>query len=211
MTMKATERRSALGLVILAGLREEPMHAYRLHALIKARGKDKVVNVRGRASIYQAIDRLLRLGLIRVRESGRVDNRPERTVYEITDAGLEAASQWLKEMLAETGNEFPEFLVGVSFLTLLTPDEVRAELTKRAAVLRQQVDELEQMFNKYGEIPRVFMLEEELRRATVKAELDWLTSVIDDLSTERITWNDQWLREIAAKFEHDIDSQEGTS
>ncbi len=209
MTMKATERRSALGLVILAGLREEPMHAYRLHALIKARGKDKVVNVRGRASIYQAIDRLLRLGLIRVRESGRVDNRPERTVYEITEAGLGAATQWLKEMLAETGNEFPEFLVGISFLTFLTPDEVHAELTTRAEQLQARVDAMDAMFNEYGEIPRVFMLEEELRRATTKAELDWVRSVIDDLRTGRITWNDQWLREIAAKFEHDIDSQEG--
>lgn len=209
MTMKATERRSALGLVILAGLREEPMHAYRLHALIKARGKDSVVNVRGRASIYQAIDRLLRLGLIRVRESGRVDNRPERTVYEITEAGTEAATRWLKEMLAETGNEFPEFLVGIAFLTVLTPDEVRAELTTRAEQLRAQVDAMDAMFNEYGEIPRVFMLEEELRRATTKAELDWVRSVIDDLRTGRITWNDEWLREIAAKFEHDIDSLEG--
>jgi DNA-binding PadR family transcriptional regulator len=207
--MQATDRRSALGLVVLAGLREEPMHAYRIHALIKARGKDRVVNVRGRASIYQAIDRLLRLGLIQVRESGRVDKRPERTVYEITDEGRQVSSQWLKEMLAETGNEFPEFLVGVSFLTLLTPGEVQEELTKRADLLQRQVDELDAMFSEYGEIPRVFMLEEELRRATVKAEVDWLRSVIDDLRTGRIAWNDQWLQEMAAKFEHDIDAQEG--
>lgn len=209
MTMKATDRRSGLGLVVLAGLIEEPTHAYRLHALIKARGKDRVVNVRGRASIYQAIDRLLRLGLIRIRESGRVDKRPERTVYEITDEGRLAATRWTKQMLAESGDEFPEFLVGISFLTLLAPAEVGAELTKRAAALRQQVDELDAMFNQYGEIPRIFMLEEELRRATIKAELGWLDSVIDDLRTERLTWNDQWLREIAAKFEHDIDTLEG--
>jgi DNA-binding PadR family transcriptional regulator len=208
--MKATDRRSTLGLVVLVGLREEPMHAYRIHALIKARGKDRVVNVRGRASIYQAIDRLLRLGLIQVRESGRVDNRPERTVYEITEQGREALTRWLKEMLAETDNEFPEFLVGIANLTALTPEEVREQLATRAERLQAQVDELDAMFAQHGDVPRVFLLEEELRRATTKTELDWLRSVLDDLSSGRIAWNDPWLREMAAKFAYDIDVQEGT-
>jgi DNA-binding PadR family transcriptional regulator len=207
--MKATERRSALGLVVLVALCEEPMHAYRIHALIKARGKDRVVNVRGRASIYQAIDRLQRLGLITVRESGSVDKRPERRVYEITEQGREAAGHWLKEMLAETGNEFPEFLVGISFLTVLTPEEVQQELAKRAEHRRAEADALDALFEQHGEVPRVFMLEEELRRATLRAELGWLESVLDDLRTGRITWNDQWLMEIAAKFDYQID-REGT-
>lgn len=210
MTMKVTERRSGLGLVVLVALLEAPMHAYRIHALIKARGKDRVVNVRGRASIYQAIDRLQRLGLIAVRESGRVDNRPERRVYEITEQGRETARRWLKEMLTDTGNDFPEFLVGVSFLTVLTPEEVRHELAARAERLRAEAEELDAAFMRYGELPRVFMLEEELRRTIVRAELDWLDSVLEDLRTEAISWNDRWLGEIAAKYAHQIDDPEGT-
>ncbi|MFI6905736.1 PadR family transcriptional regulator [Nonomuraea sp. NPDC050394] len=206
--MKPTERRSALGLVVLVALHEEPMHAYRIHALIKARGKDRLVNVRGRASIYQAIDRLQRLGLIAVRESGSVDKRPERRVYEITKQGRETTGHWLKEMLTETGNEFPEFLVGVSFLTVLTPEEVQRELTKRAQRLQTELDALDAAFQQAGDVPRVFMLEEELRRASVRTELGWIGSVLDDLRTKRISWNDQWLMEIAAKYNYQIDDRE---
>ncbi|MGH3587665.1 MAG: PadR family transcriptional regulator [Pseudonocardia sp.] len=201
--MGTSAQRSALGLIILVGLVEEPMHPYRIQALIKARGKDRVVNVRGRASIYQAIDRLQRLGLVRVRESGRVDRRPERTVYEITDEGRRTATRWLKEMLAEAGHEFPEFLVGVASLALLSPAEAQAQLEKRAAALQAALDELEDAVS--VEVPRMFLLEEELRGVAVRAELDWVRSVIDDLRTGRLTWNDEWLREVAATFESGID------
>lgn len=208
--MKATERRSALGLVVLVALLEEPMHAYRIHALIKARGKDRIVNIRGRASIYQAIDRLQRLGLIAVREAGRVDNRPERRIYEITEPGRLAAAQWLSEMLTDTGNEFPEFLVGVSFLTVLTPEEVRRDLTERAHRLRAEAEALDAAFAEHGDLPRVFLLEEDLRRVTVRAELGWLESLLEDLRTGVVTWNERWLREIAAKYAYQIDDREGT-
>jgi DNA-binding PadR family transcriptional regulator len=61
--MRADTRGSALGLIVLALLIEEPMHAYRMQKLIRERGKDQVVNVRRGASIYQTSDRLQRLEL----------------------------------------------------------------------------------------------------------------------------------------------------
>src|SRR5262245_46087896 len=80
-------RRSTLAMAVLALVVEAPMHAYRMQQLIKERHKDDVVNVAQRNSIYQTIDRLLRDGLIAVKETSREENRPERTVYEITKAG----------------------------------------------------------------------------------------------------------------------------
>ncbi|MET8046843.1 hypothetical protein ABZU75_04515 [Streptosporangium sp. NPDC005286] len=48
-----------------------------------------MVNVAQRNSVYQTIDRLLRAGLIAVRETSCEENRPERTDYEPTEAGRE--------------------------------------------------------------------------------------------------------------------------
>src|ERR1700674_5759945 len=79
-TMKTQARFSSLGLIILGMLFEEPMHAYRMQKLIKQRGKDKVVNVRQRASVYQTLDRLLRLSLIEVRETVQTESHPDRIV-----------------------------------------------------------------------------------------------------------------------------------
>jgi DNA-binding PadR family transcriptional regulator len=71
-------------MVVLALLEEGPMHVYRMHELIKTRGKDTVVNVAQRNSVYQTIARLVRNGLVRLRETSRDEGRPERAVYENT-------------------------------------------------------------------------------------------------------------------------------
>ncbi len=48
-------QRSALGLLDLWQLFPEPMHDYRMQKLFEAEGKDRIVNVRSRASLYQTI------------------------------------------------------------------------------------------------------------------------------------------------------------
>ena len=80
-------RRSVLAVAVLSMLTEEPMHPYRMQQLIKERHKDDVVNVTQRNSIYQTIERLLRDELVEVESTAREANRPERTTYQITDAG----------------------------------------------------------------------------------------------------------------------------
>jgi hypothetical protein len=59
--MRVDSGRSPLGVILLGMLFEAPMHAYRMQKLIKQRGVDKVVNVRRLASVYQALEQLLRL------------------------------------------------------------------------------------------------------------------------------------------------------
>ncbi|HET6871119.1 MAG TPA: PadR family transcriptional regulator, partial [Solirubrobacteraceae bacterium] len=96
---------SPLGLIVLWQLWGEPMHVYRMQKLFEAEGKDRIVNVRSRASLYQTIDRLQRLGLVDVSETIRQEGYPDRVVYAITDAGREVAREWLREMLSDTGGQ----------------------------------------------------------------------------------------------------------
>ena len=64
-----SRQRLTLALTVLPLPAEEHMHANRMHELIKRRGKDSVVSVAWRKSVYQTIAGLLRIGLIRVRET----------------------------------------------------------------------------------------------------------------------------------------------
>ena len=64
-----------------------PLHPYGIQRLIKLWGKDQVVNVGQRANLYRVINRLHEAGLIAVRQTERDQQFPERTVYELTDAG----------------------------------------------------------------------------------------------------------------------------
>ena len=185
---------------------DSPMHVYRMQKLIESQGKDRVVNVRARASLYQTIDRLVRHGLVEVSETVRIEGYPDRIVYAITDAGREVAREWLREMLSSTGDEYPEFLAAVSILFGLPPDEAQAALELRAEQLAATLADAErELAGAPPGLPRLFLLEEECRSAVVAAELEWVRGVIDDLREGRLTWSEQWLREIAAAFNPDTD------
>jgi DNA-binding PadR family transcriptional regulator len=202
--MKSHEniKRSPLALAVLALLAEQPMHPYRMQQLIKERGMEEVINVRQRASIYQTIERLLRDGLIAVRETSREAGRPDRTVYEATEKGSTVLREWLRTILAVPQQEFPEFPAGLSFIALLDAEDVRRQLEKRAAALETELRRIETALNIVkDELPRLFMLEMEYKRAVTDAELGWVSRIIEDLRSGKLDWNEEWLRQQADKFD----------
>jgi DNA-binding PadR family transcriptional regulator len=200
---------SPLGLIVLWQLWSEPMHVYRMQKLFEAEGKNRIVNVRSRASLYQTIERLERLGLVEVSETIRQEGYPDRVVYAITDPGREVARQWLRDMLSDTGGQYPEFIVALSIMFGLPPEEAREQLETRARRVGDQLADTERGLEASPPgLPRLFLLEEEYRRAMLRAERDWLLGVIEDLKTGRLTWSEEWLREIAEAFlpTHDEDN-----
>jgi DNA-binding PadR family transcriptional regulator len=208
MPRSSSPHRSALGLIVLTQLAAEPMHVYRMQKLFEAQGKDRVVNVRSRASLYQTIERLVRNGLVHVTETVRVEGYPDRVIYATTPAGREIAHQWLRAMLRDTGHEYPDFIAAVSIMFVLAPQEARAELETRAEQIAAALADTESAIaGAPAGLPRLFMLEEEYRAAVLRAELSWVRGVTDDLREGRLTWSDEWLRQVAAAFidEHDND------
>ena len=198
-------KRSPLGLLVLWHLVEAPMHVYRMQKLFDERGKGRIVNVRSRASLYQTIERLQRLGLVEPRETLRTEGRPDRTVYAITDAGRDVAREWLREMLRTTGDEFPEFITALSMLFGLDAQDALDQLEQRAERLAAELAETESQLagaSAMG-LPRLFVLDEEYRQAVLQAELGWIRGAIDDLRTGALAWSEDWLREMAAAFTED--------
>ncbi|WP_405489528.1 PadR family transcriptional regulator [Nocardia sp. NBC_00511] len=192
MTAPSTPiKRSPLAMAVLGILHLEPMHPYAIQRRIKEWGKDKVVNVGQRAQLYKTIARLQDGGLVSVRETGRDQQYPERTVYEITEPGRTACLTWITEMLNTPRNEFPEFPAALSFLMLLGPDGARTELDKRAIALRATLSDLEAGMASAAQfgLPRVTMLEDEYQQAITKAELHWVESVLTDLTDGSLTWS----------------------
>ncbi|RMI34411.1 PadR family transcriptional regulator [Nocardia stercoris] len=178
-------------MTVLGILTLEPMHPYGIQRRIKEWGKDQVVNVGQRAGLYKTIGRLQEAGLVAVRETGRDQQYPERTVYEITDTGRAACVGWLAEMIAVPRNEFPEFPAALSSMMLLGPDGARAELARRADALRARLADMDrdaELAAKLG-LPRVTALEDEYLRAVTVAELAWVDGVVADLTTGRLTWS----------------------
>jgi DNA-binding PadR family transcriptional regulator len=185
---------------VLWQLFEGPKHVYGLQKQLEQQAKNRVVNIRSRASLYQTLERLVRLGLVEVQGRLAGDSRPDRILYAITDAGRDAAREWLRESLREPSDDFPEFFAAVSMLFGLEPEDAQAQLELRAERLASQLAETEQILHSNPSLPRLFLLEEHYRRTLLRAELRWLRDVVDDLREGRLTWSEQWLREIAAAF-----------
>ncbi len=205
MTMKTQSKKSPVALAVLALLYEEPMHTYKMWQLIKERAKDEVINVRYRNTLYQTIDRLLRDGLIIEKEVRQEENRPEQIIYELTVIGRKTAKYWLREMIAEPAEEYPELPVALAFLPMLPVDEVITLLKTRVKKLSSEISRMNEILGEaQDKILRLFLLETEFVLAKTAAEKIWVEGLINDLETGEIHWNEAWLRELAKKFSDEM-------
>ena len=190
--------------MVLAVLCETPAHPYGIQRLIKDRGKEHVVNISNRNSIYQTIERLHRIGLIAIRETDQLGSqRPDRTIYEITKEGRETATRWLEEMLATPAPDFSEFPAALSLLPLSTPDIARTHLEHRLRDLDAEWKRIEAERTAYPDLPRLFLVELEYQQTLISAQREFVHCLISDLRAGTISWNEDWLRSVAAMFATD--------
>ncbi|TCC65441.1 PadR family transcriptional regulator [Kribbella pittospori] len=186
-----TFRRSPLALAILGLLENGPLHPYGIQRLIKQWGKDQVVNVGQRTSLYRMIVRLEEAGLITAGATERDERYPERTVYHLTEDGRTVCREWLAEILTTPRNEFPEFPAGLSFVMLVPPEAAGELLAQRRDHLTKRVAELDAELTLEVEgapIPRFALLETEYQRSVTVAEAEWIDGILEDLRSGSLTW-----------------------
>jgi DNA-binding PadR family transcriptional regulator len=163
-----------------------------MQRLLKEWGKDQVINVGQRSSLYKTIGRLNESGLIAVRQTERDQQYPERTVYELTPEGRDYALKSLAEMLANHRNEFPVFPAALSFAMLLGPGGVLAALHERGESLNAAVSELRATLTDYASaVPRIALLETEYQLAITEAELRWVQQITHQLAGGSLSWSDE--------------------
>lgn len=178
-----------LGVALLALLFERPMHPYEMCQLLGARRRDRVVKVRP-GSLYHAVERLERDGLVVVSGTDRQGNRPERTTYEITAAGRAAVREWVADTVPVRAPEYPRFTLGLSELHNLESAEASALLDRRIDALVAELAELDQLAHvaRQREVPELFTLPFSYTRAMAQAELDWLRTLVDRVRAGDLPW-----------------------
>src|SRR5262245_20660638 len=176
-------------LTVLCLLRARPMHPYEMQRLIREWHKDEFLDLK-RGSLYHAIDRLRRGGLIDAVETSRTGRRPERTVYRLTDQGEQAVQGWLRAMLARPAKETSQLFAALSFLPMLHPDVVVEQLGQRVGVLDAEIAGLDAVLAAMvPKIGRLVLVEVEYRRAMKEAERAWVRSLMEDLRTGALRWD----------------------
>ncbi|MGA7343012.1 MAG: PadR family transcriptional regulator [Terracidiphilus sp.] len=189
-------------IAVLATLREAPMHPYQMQRLLHERHKDEILVLK-RGSLYHAIGRLERAGLIEAVATGRDGRRPERTTYRITGAGREQFMDALRKMVSTPRRESAEFMAAMSYLVHLAPEEAAPHLEERVRLLDEEIDRVEAgMRAASAWVLRINLIESEYLLAMLRAERDWARSLAADVREGRLAWNlDRIYAEIKANTE----------
>jgi DNA-binding PadR family transcriptional regulator len=182
-----------LALAVLACLYEKPMHPYEIANTLRQRHKDESIKL-NYGSLYSVVESLKSHALIVEQQTAREGNRPERTVYELTDAGRLELIDWLSELLSCPVKEFTQFEAGLSLLPVLQPKDVTSlleERCKRLEVELEQYHSLRKLLSAQN-VPRLFLVETEYRMALKAAELDFTRKLTQDIAAETLDGMVQW-------------------
>src|ERR1700739_3384997 len=124
-----------LALPLLTLLTERPMYPYEMASMLRERGKDNAIKVNW-GSFYTVVQNLEKHGFIETVEVVREGRQPERTTYQITDAGRDELRDWLAALIREPGRENTRFEAALAECAVLSPRDL-------TALLRQRLDALE--------------------------------------------------------------------
>jgi DNA-binding PadR family transcriptional regulator len=192
-SMPARSRSNPLALAVLTCLFERPMHPYEMAQTMRSRAKHESVKL-NYGSLYGVVEGLEKRGLIRSLETTREGRRPQRTVYEITEAGKVEMNEWLSELVAVPVKEYLQYEAALSLLHGLPPDEAVPLLQQRCAALEMQLDQIEASVvgaEKRG-LPRVFTIETEYELALLRAELEFTRMLVADIESGALSGVDEW-------------------
>jgi DNA-binding PadR family transcriptional regulator len=188
-------RSNSLALAVLTCLHERPMHPYEVAQTLRHRVKHESIKL-NYGSLYSVVEGLAKRQLITAGETFREGRRPERTVYEITDAGRTEMTDWLTDLIAIPVKEYLQFEAGLALIGALAPDEALDALRLRLRQLEltlAQSEATREMTRKAG-LPRLFELEGEYVDALLSAEVTFVRGLISDIERKELSGLDLWVR-----------------
>mgnify|MGYP001132420168 CR=1 FL=1 len=182
-----------LALAVLSYLSQRPMHPYELSRTLRDNGDDRSIKFT-HGSLYMVVQQLARAGLVAAQETSREGQRPERTVYALTDAGRAELRDWLRELLEEPRHEYPHFVAALSLIGALPPSEVLPLLRRRLERLGAQRAEIRTLIDGAlaDGVPGLFLVEEEYRLALLEAESSFVERFIGQITDTELGWGRQW-------------------
>ena len=106
-----------LALAVLSYLTQRPMHPYELSRTLRDNNDVRSIKF-NHGSLYMVVGQLARAGFIAEQETSRERQRPERTLYALTDAGRHELHDWLRELVEQRQHEYPHFVATLSLIAI---------------------------------------------------------------------------------------------
>jgi DNA-binding PadR family transcriptional regulator len=171
-----------LVLPLLGLLVEHPAHPYELAQRLNERYRFLGAQ---RSSVSTLVKSLADAGLVRPRRPKRVGNRPARTAYEMTPAGLEAFRARVTAQIEQAPAASSRFTLGLAYIGILPRTAAAAALRTRVVLLQQERDAIPPLGRGKTE---VHMIEVAYWKAVLEREIQWLDTLIDRIISRDIAW-----------------------
>lgn len=192
-----TRRRisNPLALAVLSCLSERPMHPYEISTTLRSRGKEQSIKL-NYGSLYAVVESLQKHGLIAPQAVIREGRRPERTIYEITEAGTAEFEDWLAELLSTPVRDYTSLEAGLSLMPGLPPDEVAQLLEQRVVKLRIELSGIEGALKVSTEmgLPELLVIESRYRQVALRGEIDFVADLARSIRTSKLEGTNVWRR-----------------
>lgn len=182
-----------LALAVMSYLSQQPMHPYELGRTLREHGDARSIKF-NHGSLYMVVGQLAKAGYITELETSRAGQRPERTVYGLTDAGRAEFRDWLRELVAEPQHEYPHFVAALSLIGALPPSEAIPLLRHRLDRLCQVRAELRGLIDTWlaQGVLELFLVEEEYRLALLAAEITFVEQFLGKITDPATSWAPGW-------------------
>jgi len=167
-------------LVILSLLAERPMHGYEANATLENR-KIRDWAAVSRPQIYYSLEKLTRLGLIRVTDDGSSSAGPERRVFQTTEEGRKQLADALEAPRWTNARVHQPFQTWLALSWQARPRAFAQQVKRRRKHLKEKLTEesatLEDVLTEVGHPyhEAVWMLK--LVISQIELELNWLDQI----------------------------------
>ncbi|MEE8868989.1 MAG: PadR family transcriptional regulator [Acidipropionibacterium acidipropionici] len=175
-------------LAVLALLSTGPRHPYDIHRLLIQTGKVFVTGLP--RSLYHAVDKLERSGLIEAVATERRAGRPERTVYELTPTGRQEVRRRVRILLTTPTPDSDITYAALSFIAVLTREEAASALRARGETLTASVEQLTADLAAATDVEPLLLIESDFELARLNAERDWVSSLVERIESGELRWLD---------------------
>jgi DNA-binding PadR family transcriptional regulator len=185
-------------LVLLSLLAERPMHGYQANLELERRQVRDWAGV-SRPQIYYSLEKLERLGLLRMSKDPEPAAGPDRSVFAVTASGRAALADALERDDWATERERPRFLTWLALSWQARLGVVRKQMQRRrrflAAELKREEATLRDVLREVGHPNHeaVWMLRLVIEQ--FRCELRWLDKVDDGLNRRAPAENPDYVEE----------------
>ncbi|TNJ66941.1 PadR family transcriptional regulator [Paenibacillus hemerocallicola] len=176
----------SMRLVILGLLMEGDSHPYEIRQKMIEREMHRFMKMKD-GSLYYAIDQLKKDGMIETVEVVRDSNRPDKTIYRITEAGKASFQTLLLEQMEADAPYHHPMHTALPFCHYGDPMQIAAVLRRKLELVEQRTERMRQVYEEHIPIvPRgvLHLMISGYEHGLTTA--DWLRRLIRDAEDGRL-------------------------